>query len=164
MASYGHPLVTKERVEELEAQISALTKQNRILEVTLSEYTDLHAKVAALTKERDAFADEVRDLSNEIVLQRMKAKDEAETSDRAWNKLETAQARIKVLREALEGFLGPSQVWDRIKLEQLLQPDDTTTLDELLKAERERCAKVCEEMKKDIVCPDECAAAIREMK
>lgn len=29
--------------------------------------------------------------------------------------------------------------------------------------ERERCAKVCEAMTKEIVCPEECAAAIRAM-
>ena len=32
----------------------------------------------------------------------------------------------------------------------------------IILAERERCAKVCEDMEKDIVCPEECAAAIRQ--
>jgi hypothetical protein len=30
-----------------------------------------------------------------------------------------------------------------------------------VEAEREACAKACEEIRKEIVCPEECAAAIR---
>lgn len=34
-------------------------------------------------------------------------------------------------------------------------------VEEIILAEREACAKACEEIGKDIVCPEECAEAIR---
>lgn len=36
--------------------------------------------------------------------------------------------------------------------------------DEARAIEREECARACEEMEKDIVCPEECAAIIRARK
>ena len=88
--------------------------------------------------------------------------------------LAAAQAQIKVLRDALENaheFIGDSvESYNEAKLriEALAQPSDDSALREMLKAERERCAKVCEEIDVaafggDRPAPNDCADAIRAM-
>ena len=81
--------------------------------IALQKIIELETQVAALTQERDRYEKErnayrthATDVSNELVLANMKAADEAKACDRAWNKLEAAQARIAVLREALAGQGG----------------------------------------------------------
>ena len=44
----------------------------------------------------------------------------------------------------------------------IFRGDVEVIVDIAIAAERERCARVCEQIGKDIVCPEECAAAIRE--
>ena len=110
----------------------------------------------------------------------------AKDADRLYAELKTelaaAQAQIRVLRESLDDF---AHNWDCdddahkygtpcracAAEEALAQPTDDSALRELLKAERERCAKVCEKKYphydgSEHPCfedAEECAAAIRAM-
>ena len=90
--------------------------------------------------------------------------------------LAASQAQIKVLREALEDLKiyaqdtgQPLYIYRRIT-DALSTPHDDSALREMLKAERERCAKVIERLiSGDGICADDgvwihdCAEAIRAM-
>ena len=79
------------------------------------------------------------------------------------------QARIVEVREhlALAVLYGPPMaIGNVLSKDALATPDDSSALDAALKAERERCAKVCLEMQQGWASDDhiECADAIRSMK
>ena len=167
MASYGHPIVTKGRVEELEAQVAAqlleicdlsakLADFMQSHELNHSRYLELCRQVAALTKERSVQFTEFISVGNKLAAaqDKIKALEAERDSYKAMVKeqwaqpeLVEAQARIKVLRAALEKVrlkTDPKYGVPTINAA-LDQPDDHAALDAALKAERERCAKVCDE-------------------
>lgn len=104
------------------------------------EIESLRAQVAALTVERDKWEKSCRGMATE-------------KAD-VWHDLAAEQLRSKQLREALEWFssrsasylIGERPQWVIDQCKALALPSSTDTLDAALKAERERCAKVCEEL------------------
>ena len=87
--------------------------------------------------------------------------------------LAASQAREKVLRDAIEFFIDTAicQADINVATEALAQPTDDTALKAALAAERERCAKVCEDNLSGLLIADNrynqwvnsCAEAIRAL-
>lgn len=136
---------------------------------------------------RDDCDDGARDEAADLIEQQQKRINELEADtqevnaariylreqERLLRQLAAAQAQLVKLREALEEIpLGYAldKDFECVKKARALlnQTDDTTALREMLKAERERCAKRCEEIDvaafgSDRPAPNDCAAAIRAM-
>ena len=100
----------------------------------------------------------VREFPNNLV---MSYREIASDYQHCANQLAAAQAQIKVLREALNAAKHPIEPILTLELieEALAQPTDDSALREMLAAEREKAAKVCETQTDALSCAD----AIRAM-
>ncbi len=129
---------------ESNQQLAAMTKERdehiKLTNMALDERDEYLKQLDAMTQERNLWQDEYGDSKVELA---------------------AAQAREAKLREALwkaHGLLAELNIPMISDALDMIQ--DTTALDELLKAERERCAKVCC-IQMD---GEECAQSIRSLK
>lgn len=136
----------------------------------VSEITKLRARVLELEKERDAAREEAGARRQDLAdFTRIVSK----TVDDLKQEIAAQQLVIEKMREALQMLDRVSNISCGKVQEALALPSDTTALNEVRKADRERCAKVCEELRHPdgysgenvdwCAGTDHCAAAIRKL-
>lgn len=129
----------------------------------VSEITKLLARVLELEKKRDAALSMLTEQDYEY-----NRKTNALIKRHA-EQLAAQQLVIQQIREALQMLDRASNISCGKVQEALALPSDTTALNEVRKAERERCAKVCDEQypysvfHTDVLAAKNCAAAIRKL-
>lgn len=137
-----------DRLEDVEKELAAMT---HCYNIECANHKSSREQLDAMTDERDSYKAMVKE-------------------QWAQPELAASKAREQQLRIAMFNTASACRIWGgeaeraRKMLEDYLAlPQDDAALDARLASERERCAKVCGEIGKDIVCPEECAAAIRSL-
>ena len=183
--------VADDVIERLRNAASETECPNMSLEAVASDLIEQQQKrIERLELERNNAIDTNSSRENEIIaleqrigeLENLKTGWEfiAAANEELRGQLAAAQAENVKLREVLKSYDGshrldqwdenimPSREWAAKRKEVLAFPTDTSALRERLKQERERCAKVCEEIDVaafggDRPAPNDCADSIRAM-